>query len=99
MSDKNFILVQRYGWSGSREFDSCQEPGVEFRIVKDPYGIDDLYHNLVDRGGTFNSDMAIRDFLWCMDKTNRKETHFQVGLNWKFFFWLRFSEKMRAVYR
>jgi hypothetical protein len=30
--------------------------------------------------------MAIRDFLWCMDKTNRKETHFQVGLNWKFFF-------------
>ncbi len=69
---KNFryILIAGYGWSGSsavvdllNEIDGFYEPHVEFRLLKDPYGLIDLRHALVEHWDILNSDIAIRDFL------------------------------------
>ena len=63
MNEFDYIIVAGYGWSGSsaivdilREFEDCMVPDVEFRMIKDPYGVHDLYDNLVEKWCLLNAD-------------------------------------------
>lgn len=95
MNEFDYILVTGYGWSGSsavvdilKEFKGCMEPDIEFRIIKDPYGIHDLYRNVVEKWDALNSDMAIKNFLWYMRHLNHKSKPWSMtaGLNYEIFF-------------
>ena len=68
---RDFILVAGYGWSGSsavvdllKEYDGIVEPDVEFRLIKDPYGLENLRHQIVHNWDALTVDTAIKDFLW-----------------------------------
>ena len=71
LRDYAYILVAGYGWSGSsaavdilHEFKTCYLPGIEFRVVKDPYGLDDLFYtSAVKRADNIAIDIAVKDFL------------------------------------
>lgn len=76
-----YILVLGYGWSGSsavvdllKEYDCTYQIPVEFRLIKDPHGLMDLRHNLVDRWDQLNVDIAIKDFLWLVHYLNQPKT-------------------------
>lgn len=82
-----FVCVLGYGWSGSsavvdllKEFDGNWDPEVEFRILKDPHGMMDLEHSLVEQWDALNVDIAIRDFLEFADFLNTNESKFKRGL-------------------
>lgn len=92
MSDLNYIVVAGFGWSGSgavvdllKEYNGLIDPGVEFRLIKDPYGIEDLHNAIIRKGDPLNVDIAINDFLWytrkLYDKVSKWNLH--VGLNYK----------------
>ena len=66
----HFVSVGGYGWTGSsacidilKEFEGFGDLNGEFRIIKDPYGISDLEHSLVDSWDFVRHDIAIQDFL------------------------------------
>ena len=70
MSNMMFINVSGFFTSGSsavvdllKEFDDTYECKAEVRIIKDPYGISQLEHSLVDSWELINSSAAIMDFL------------------------------------
>lgn len=78
-----FLIVAGYGWSGSsalidllREYENTVVPDVEFRIIKDPYGIAELMNSLVYQWDYINSSAAIDDFVWLCKKCNRDCKHF-----------------------
>jgi hypothetical protein len=87
----DYFCVSGYGWSGSsavvdilKEFDGCVEPDIEFRTIKDPYGIRDLYTKLVEK--EINDNEAIKDFLWLSNHFFHKQIRFfglTVGLNYR----------------
>lgn len=92
MENINYFLVAGYGWSGSsavvdllKEFEDNWEPCVEFRAVKDPYGIHDLHHNLVEEWDLLNADNAIRDFRWHMMHLYHQSSRYSLisGLGYK----------------
>jgi hypothetical protein len=65
-----FICVSGYGKSGSgacvnllKEFEYIDGLDREFRIVKDPYGLIDLEHSLVNNWDFVRHNTAINDFL------------------------------------
>ncbi|MBQ3450165.1 MAG: sulfotransferase domain-containing protein, partial [Synergistaceae bacterium] len=85
-----YILVAGYGWSGSsavvdilHEFKSCYLPGIEFRIIKDPYGLADLYYSTIIK---HSPDIAIKDFISYMRFLYQTRGKFQTGLGYKKFF-------------
>lgn len=85
----NYILVLGYGWSGSsavvdylREFDDLFEPEKEFRLIKDPRGLIDLRHELIDRYDVLNSDIAIREFKWFASMCYQCHSKFKNGLDY-----------------
>jgi len=91
----NYILVAGYGWTGSsalvdllKEYDGYYEADVEFRLIKDPKGIADLYHAIVCKWDAFNVDIAIRDFAWFTDHLYAKKAKLSLygGLNYCNFF-------------
>lgn len=89
MNKLKYFLIAGYGWSGSsaavdllREFEGNWESCVEFRAIKDPYGVHDLYRNLVEEWDVLNSDNAIRDFLWHMQCLEREQSKLSTGLNY-----------------
>lgn len=91
----DYVLVVGYGWSGSsavvdllNEFDTCWQANVEFRVIKDPYGIHDLHHAIVENWDSLNLDIAIKDFWWHMEHLNHvnRKFSFKAGLSYKFFF-------------
>jgi len=93
MIDKQFFLVLGYGWSGSsavvdllKEYSVNIEADVEFRIIKDPYGITDLYNSLIIKGDPLNYDTAIKDFLWYAEKLNYTPSRISAGLGYERFF-------------
>lgn len=97
----NFFLVAGFGWSGSsavvdllKEYKATVEPDVEFRLIKDPYGINDLYESLVLKGDQLNNDTAIKDFLWFANKLYYQPVRFDLnaGLGYREFFGERFME-------
>ena len=84
-----YVCVLGYGWSGSsavvdllKEFDGNWDPEVEFRILKDPHGVMDLEHTLVDQWDALNVDIAVRDFLDFAAFLNNNEGKFQRGLSY-----------------
>lgn len=90
----DYYLIVGYGWSGSsavvdllREYNKVGNPDVEFRIVKDPYGLHDLYNSII-KGDQLNIDTAIKDFYWYAKKlyTTPKRFSFESGLNYGLFF-------------
>ena len=73
----NYIFVNGYGWTGSsaivdylKEFRNIVVPAAEkeFRLVKDPYGIIDLDRALNDSIDPLNEDIAIKKFIWMVQK-------------------------------
>lgn len=74
-----FVGVSGYYYSGSsaivdllREFRTFRDFGVEFRLIKDPYGLIDLENNLViNWRDQLNCDIAIKDFIWFCKKLNQ----------------------------
>ena len=66
-----YICVSGYGWSGSgavvdllQEFEGYVSLDIEFRLIKDAYGISDLENFLVYNWDVLRSDKAVKDFLW-----------------------------------
>jgi len=86
------LTVGGYGYSGGtavldliREIDGCCELGIEFRLIKDPYGIMDLEEQLVTNWrNPLNADIAIKDFIWLVNNLARKPRKFsKTGLNYQ----------------
>lgn len=76
-----FVAVSGYGSSGSsavvnllKEFEGYWDLGGEMRLLREPYGICDLEHSLIDEWDVLNSDIAIRDFVWLVERLNRKSS-------------------------
>ena len=66
----NVCIVAGYGWSGSgavidalREIKSVKTFDVEYRAIKDPYGLIDLERALTDNWDLLNSDFALQNFI------------------------------------
>lgn len=87
-----YICVAGFGWSGSgvvvdllKEYKRIKDPDVEFRLLKDPYCINDLYNSLVVKADPLNYDTAIRDFLWYVNKLMYKASRWdlRVGLDYE----------------
>lgn len=98
--DCQYVCVLGYGWSGSsavvdllKEFEENWDPEVEFRILKDPHGVMDLEHTLVDQWDALNVDIAIRDFLDFATFLNENEGKFRRGLGYSKAFNGKFMEK------
>ncbi len=86
----DYVCVAGYGWSGSsavvdilREFKSCYTPEVEFRAIKDPYGLIYLYYAVAVTG---SFDIAAKDFIKYMSFLNQINSRFTMGLSYKSFF-------------
>jgi hypothetical protein len=87
ISNKRYICVNGYGWSGSgacvdllREFQGFSAFQGEFRIVKDPYGLTYLEDALVHNWDFIRHDIAIKDFLNYCEFLSRTESLFgQMG--------------------
>ena len=94
--DFRYVCIIGYGWSGSsacidllREFEGFKALEGEFRIAKDPYGLNDLENSLVHNWDFIRHDVAIRDFLNYCKMLSRKSNLFsKVGKN--------FSEKLNV---
>ena len=78
----NIVAVSGYGSSGSsplicalKELEGYAAMGTEFRLIKDPYGIESLESELIDNWHPLKADKAIRDFLWVSKKLNKKTKH------------------------
>lgn len=94
-----YILVLGYGWSGSsavvdllKEYRNTKEVPIEFRLIKDPYGLMDLRYNLVDRWDPLNIDIAIKNFQWHTKYLNQKEDKFHYGLGYSTVLGTKFEE-------
>lgn len=81
-----YVPVVGYGWSGSsavvdflREFSVTWEPGIEFRLIKDPYGLMDLKYNIINRWEPLNVDIAIKNFLWFAYHLSIKSGRFKLS--------------------
>lgn len=93
MEEKNkFIIVSGYGWSGSsvvidylKEFENTFVPDIEFRLIKDPYGLYELEQSLIHNWDYINSNYAILDFLWLCKKCayTRKSIFSPMGLGYE----------------
>lgn len=81
MKEIKFVAVSGYGWSGSsavtdlmKEFKGYWNFGDEMRLLREPYGIYDLEHALIDEWDLLNADAAIKDFIWLVKRLNRRTT-------------------------
>ena len=77
----NYIIVAGYGWSGSsalvdlfKEFENVIVPDVEFRLIKDPYGLSQLETVLTEKWDFINSDAAINDYMCTAENKTNKST-------------------------
>ena len=103
----NVVVVAGYFCTGSgavvdllKEYKGAYEPGIEFRLIKDPYGLNDLRYNLVEQWDPLNSDNAIKDFIWLANHLAHSETKFSLvsglGYSKKEIFGERFLEETNA---
>lgn len=86
--DNKYILVAGYGWSGSsavvdllKEYENVVEPDVEFRLIKDPYGLADLRYKITQNWDALTVDTAIKDFLWYASCLNRSSAKSRFSLS------------------
>lgn len=105
MKELNYIVVAGFGWSGSgavvdllKEYKGLKDPAVEFRLIKDPYCINDLYNAIVKKGDPLNVDTAIQDFVWYVKKLRYKASkwNLNVGLDYNSSFGEDFYDKTKA---
>lgn len=93
-TQKNYVIVAGFFASGSsaivdflREFKGYYECRAEIRTIKDPYGIKQLEHALVDDWDVITSTTAISDFLEYSTKWSRsgggKNILARAGLNYE----------------
>ncbi len=74
-----YSFIAGYGWSGSsalvdllKEYSSTIVFDNEFRIIRDPYGLEDLRFHLVSEWHDVQVDNAICDFINAMKAYNRR---------------------------
>ena len=86
------VIVAGYGWSGSsavidllKEYDRVSAPPAEFRLIRDPHGLVQLEHALVEDWEPINSFAAINDYIWLCKKLNRNQKNklLPIGLSYK----------------
>jgi len=87
---ERFVSVSGYGWSGSsavvdllREFEGFVDLGLEFRLLKDPYGICDLHSAIAQNKNVLNQHIAVKNFqTFCrvLDRPNSK--FFRAGYDY-----------------
>lgn len=84
-----YLLILGYGWSGSsavfdllNEYENVDSIPIEFRIIKDPYGLMDLRYNLISRWDPLNVDKCIKNFIWHAKYLNQKVDKFHFGLGY-----------------
>lgn len=85
----NVCIVSGYGWSGSgavidclKELENVKTFDVEYRGIKDPYGLLDLERALTTQWDLLNSDFAIRNFIKLAEmhgKNNSKATKYRLS--------------------
>lgn len=85
----NVCIVAGFGWSGSgavidilREIKNVKAFDVEYRAIKDPYGLIDLERALTDNWDLLNSDFALRNFIKLSEmhgKKNAKYTKYRMS--------------------
>lgn len=85
----NVCIVAGYGWSGSgaiidclKEISTVRTFDVEYRGIKDPYGLLDLERALTENWDLLNSDFAIRNFIKLSGmhgKINSKFTKYRLS--------------------
>ena len=85
----NVCIVAGYGWSGSgavidclKEISTVRTFDVEYRGIKDPYGLLDLERALTENWDLLNSDFAIRNFIKLSKmhgKINSKFTKYRLS--------------------
>lgn len=88
-SKPNACIVAGYGWSGSgaiidclKEINCVRTFDVEYRGIKDPYGLYDLERALTENWDLLNSDFAIRNFIklsYMHGKTNSKFSKYRLS--------------------
>ena len=85
----NYILAAGYGWSGSsvivdllKEYSGFADTDVEFRLIKDPHGLADLRHQLVENWDILTVDSAVKEFLYLASCVNRSSTKTTYGLGY-----------------
>ena len=85
-----YLVLAGYGWSGSgavvdllKEFSNVVAPDVEFRLIKDPYGLDQLRSILFEKWDYINASIAIKDYLWLCESCAAKSTKWQSGLDYQ----------------
>lgn len=92
MKELKYILVCGYGWSGSgavvdllKEFKGYIGPNIEFRLIRDRFGVRDLEFNLTEGWDMLNADLAIKDFLWFAKTLGhiRQKHTFDTGLSYE----------------
>lgn len=97
-----YYLISGYGWSGSsalvdmlKEYQGTLEPSVEFRIIKDPCGLHDLYDCLINKWDPLNTDIAIKRFVWFINRMNKTYSRFSLhpGFGYEKYFGDRFLQQ------
>lgn len=85
MNNQRYLYVVGYGWSGSsavidllKEYDIFFVPNLEFRLIKERYGLMNLETMLTEQWDPIETDIAIKDFLWLTKKLNEKITRFYI---------------------
>lgn len=83
MDNLNYIHVLGYGWSGSsaiidllKEYDCIFVPNLEFRLIKERYGLMNLETMLTVQWDPIETDIAIKDFLWLTKKLDERISKF-----------------------
>ena len=105
----NCVIVAGYFYTGSsavvdllKEYRGAVEINTEFRLIKDPYGLNDLRYNIVEHWDPLNSDNAIKDFLWLAKHLGHINTKYSLvrGLDYsndKVFGDLFMTETLRYI--
>lgn len=78
-----YIYVLGYGWSGSsavidmlKEINGIVVPNLEFRLIKERYGLMNLESMVTTQWDPIETDIAIKDFWWLCKKLNEKISKF-----------------------
>lgn len=91
MGSLDFIAVSGFFSSGSsavvdliKEYSNTFECTAEIRIIKDPYGLTQLEHSIVDNWELLNSAASINDYLWLCKICSRNNANpfSPVGLSY-----------------
>ena len=85
MEKYKYIHVVGYGWSGSsaiidllKEYDNIYVPNLEFRLIKERYGLMNLETMLTEQWDPIETDIALKDFIWLTRKLNERISKYYI---------------------